>query len=93
MILSWKSHLPRREAATPRTAEETMCVMGEVTLIESRLAMLMRKPRTPCATTVQIRHCEKVGWSGRTVIADPHMNVVNGSTDPSCITLGASTRL
>ena len=48
MTTSWKSHTPRSDAATPRTAEETMCVIGEVTLIESRLAMLMRKPNTPC---------------------------------------------
>jgi hypothetical protein len=45
--MSWKSHIPRRDAATPRTAEETMCVMGEVTLIERRLAMLIRNPSTP----------------------------------------------
>jgi len=39
--------MPRREAATPRTAEETICVMGEVTLIDKREAMDIRKPRMP----------------------------------------------
>jgi hypothetical protein len=40
--------MPKSDAATPRTAEDTICVIGEVTLIERRLAMLMRKPKTPC---------------------------------------------
>jgi len=47
VMISWKSHIPRSEAATPRTADETMCVIGEVTLIESKLAMLIMKPRIP----------------------------------------------
>ena len=34
---------------TPRTAEEIMCVVGEVTWIEMKPAMQMRKPKTPCA--------------------------------------------
>jgi len=46
-MISWKSQAPRIDAATPRTAEETMWVMGEVTLMESRLAMFIKKPRTP----------------------------------------------
>jgi hypothetical protein len=46
-MMSWKSHMPSRDAATPRTAEDTMCVIGEVTLMDSRLAMLMRKPMIP----------------------------------------------
>ena len=29
-----------------------MCVIGEVTLIERRLAMLMRKPKTPYGESV-----------------------------------------
>ncbi len=47
VTMSWKSHTPRRDAATPRTAEETICVMGEVTLIDIKLARLMRKPNAP----------------------------------------------
>jgi hypothetical protein len=39
--------MARTEAATPRTAEDTMWVMGEVTLMESRLARLIMKPSTP----------------------------------------------
>jgi hypothetical protein len=46
-MTSENNHIPRREAATPRTAEETMCVMGDVTLIESKLARLIMKPTTP----------------------------------------------
>ena len=34
--------------ATPRTADEIMCVIGDVTLIESKLARLIKKPSTPC---------------------------------------------
>lgn len=47
VMISWKSQRPRREAATPRTAEETIWVMGEVTLIDRRLAILIKNPRTP----------------------------------------------
>jgi hypothetical protein len=47
VMMSWNSHMPSRDAATPRTAEDTMCVIGEVTLMDSRLAMLMRKPMIP----------------------------------------------
>lgn len=47
VIMSWNNHIPKNDAATPRTAEEIMCVMGDVTLIESRLAILMRKPKIP----------------------------------------------
>ena len=50
LMMSWKSQTPSIDAATPRTADETMCVIGEVTLMESRLAMLIRKPKTPCKT-------------------------------------------
>ena len=47
VIMSWKSQTPRKEAATPLTADETMCVIGDVTLMESRLAIPMRKPNAP----------------------------------------------
>ena len=51
-MISLKSHTPRNDAATPRTAEDTMCVIGDVTLMESRLAMPIRKPKTPwCKST------------------------------------------
>ena len=33
---------------TPRAADETMCVTGEVTLMERKPAIQMRKPMTPC---------------------------------------------
>lgn len=47
-MTSLNTHTPRKEAATPRTADETMCVIGEVTLMERRLAILIKKPSTPC---------------------------------------------
>ena len=47
LMMSLKSQTPSIDAATPRTADETMCVMGEVTLIESKLAMLIKKPNIP----------------------------------------------
>ena len=46
-MTSEKTHTPRKEAATPRTADDTMCVMGEVTLMDKRLAIHMRKPIIP----------------------------------------------
>ena len=46
-MTSEKTHTPRKDAATPRTADDTICVMGDATLIDKRLAMLMRKPITP----------------------------------------------
>lgn len=48
VMISWNSHAPSTEAATPRTADDTMCVIGEVTLMESKLAILIKKPTTPC---------------------------------------------
>lgn len=47
VMTSWNNHIPKSEAATPRTAEETICVIGEVTLIDKRLAILMRNPSAP----------------------------------------------
>jgi hypothetical protein len=46
-IISWKNHRPRKDEATPRTALEIICVMGEVTLIDNRPAMLIRNPIAP----------------------------------------------
>jgi len=53
LTISWKIHAPRNVAATPRTADEIMCVMGEVTLIERRLAMLIVNPRMPVKAVPQ----------------------------------------
>lgn len=47
VMISWNNAIAKRDPATPRTADDTMCVMGEVTLIESKLAILIRKPTTP----------------------------------------------
>ena len=47
VIISLNNFIANSDPATPRTADDTMCVMGEVTLIESKLAMLIRKPTTP----------------------------------------------
>lgn len=46
-MMSPNNHIPNREAATPLTAEDTMCVMGEVTLMDKRLARLIIKPSAP----------------------------------------------
>ena len=46
-MISWNNHIPKSDAATPRTAEDTMCVIGDVTLMDNKLAMLIIKPSTP----------------------------------------------
>jgi hypothetical protein len=43
------------DAATPRTAAETMWVMGEVNLMESRLARLIINPTIPVTRAPQIK--------------------------------------
>ena len=47
VIISLNNFIANRDPATPRTAEDIICVMGEVTLMESKLAMLIKKPMTP----------------------------------------------
>lgn len=47
-MTSLNTQTPRKDAATPRTADETMCVIGDVTLMERRLAILIKKPIIPC---------------------------------------------
>jgi hypothetical protein len=47
VMTSEKSHIPNAEAATPRTAEETIWVIGEVTLMDNKLAMLIKNPNKP----------------------------------------------
>ena len=47
VIVSRNNFIANRDPTTPRTADDIMCVMGEVTLIESKLAMLIKKPMTP----------------------------------------------
>ena len=47
VMVSLNNFIANRDPATPRTADDIMCVMGEVTLIESKLAMLIKKPMTP----------------------------------------------
>ena len=48
--ISSNNNTPRRAPATPRTALETMWVIGEVTLIERRLAILIKNPSMPYIT-------------------------------------------
>lgn len=62
-ITSRKSHIPRRDAATPRTADEIICVIGEVTLIESRLARLIKKPRVPYQMSVASDQTKQLAYS------------------------------
>lgn len=44
---SLNTQMPMKVCSTPRIAEDTICVTGEVTLTESRPAMHIRKPTTP----------------------------------------------
>lgn len=85
--MSLKSHTPRRDAATPRTADETMCVIGDVTLIDIRLARLMRKPNAPCSEVVSewnvpMHHHEL------TVMMEPMTNVESVLICPGAFSLG-----
>lgn len=45
--MSPKRATPRMDAATPRTAEEIMCVIGDVTWIDRAQAMESRNPTLP----------------------------------------------
>jgi hypothetical protein len=45
--ISPKRATPRKDAATPRTAEETICVIGDVILIDRIVAMESRNPTLP----------------------------------------------
>jgi hypothetical protein len=45
--MSPKRVTPRMDAATPRTAEEIMCVIGDVTWIDRAQAMESRNPTLP----------------------------------------------
>lgn len=56
VITSLKSHMARTEPTTPRTAEETIWVMGEVTLIDNKLAMLIKKPKMPLVDRQTVAH-------------------------------------
>lgn len=47
VITSLKNHTPKRVTTTPLTADETICVMGDVTLMLKKPAMQMRKPNRP----------------------------------------------
>ena len=51
VIISPKIHKPSKDAATPRTADETMWVTGEVTLMERRDERHIKKPRVPFLQT------------------------------------------
>lgn len=47
VMMSLNNFIANRDPATPRTADDIICVMGEVTLMESKLAMLIKKPMIP----------------------------------------------
>ena len=82
--MSPKIHIPSKDAATPRIADEIICVIGEVTLILRTLAMLMRKPSTPCASRHSAHQPSDLETLARlTVMADPHKKVVSGLHWPS----------
>ena len=93
VIISWKNHTPRRVTTTPRTAEDTMCVMGEVTFILKNPAMQMRKPNKPCEIQSS---WVVVNWSyvlgSLTVIRVPQRNVDHptSSSNNNFLTSGPS---
>jgi hypothetical protein len=47
VMISWNNHIAKSDPATPRTADDTMCVIGDVTLIDNKLARLIMKPSRP----------------------------------------------
>lgn len=77
MMISPNIDIPKSEAATPRTADETMWVIGEVTLIERRLAMLMRKPVAPYQQYFVSSKMQNI-TDRLTVIIEPQMKVIKG---------------
>lgn len=58
VITSPKIHKPSKDVATPRTADETMWVTGEVTLIERREERHIKKPRVPFFYNLSIQELE-----------------------------------
>lgn len=78
--------MPNNDAATPRTAEETMCVIGDVTLIESRLARLIKNPITPCYVHSLSANPHKTDRI-LTVMADPQTNVCSSESSPGAVTM------
>jgi hypothetical protein len=81
-IMSPKYHIPNRDAATPLTADDTMCVIGEVILMDRRLARLIIKPMAPCHDASVSNHTNHPRWT-HTVIKDPQMNVCSSLSSPS----------
>ena len=71
--------MANNDPATPRTAEETMCVIGDVTLMESRLAMLIKNPMTPCGVNSLSANIPSAGWVP-TVITEPQTNVCSSES-------------
>lgn len=60
VMTSPKTKTAMKDWTTPRTAEETMCVIGEVILMLRKPAMQMRKPITPCVfiqRRISVRSC------------------------------------
>jgi hypothetical protein len=86
VMISENSHIARRDDATPRTAEDTIWVIGDVTLIDNRLAILIRNPTTPWQSLVRPKF-PFLCYSSLTVIKDPQKNLFKGVI-PSCKTAG-----
>lgn len=84
-ITSLNRDLPNNDAATPRTAEEIMCVIGDVTLMESRLARLIKNPITPCRVHSSSANAQKAGRV-LTVMRDPQTNVCSSESSPGART-------
>ena len=66
-----------------------MCVIGEVTLMDIKLATLMRKPKTPC-TGVKVDALINI-MTVLTVIIEPDTKVESGLIWPSTAWLGPNS--
>lgn len=94
VMTSWNSHIPSIEAATPRTADETMCVIGDVTLMDNKLAILIRKPRTPVINDPHIKVCKGVSSpSAGMTVAGVNSNSVTDGSSPIITIIGANTTM
>lgn len=73
-MTSLKAQIPMKVCSTPRIADDTICVTGEVTLTESRPAMHIKKPSTPCVQVSGLSYDWYTAWTygyDRAVREDP----------------------
>lgn len=68
-----------------------MCVIGDVTLIESRLARLIKNPMTPCDVRSLLANVASAD-SVLTVIRDPQTNVCSSESSPGVGTISSDPK-